>query len=218
MNKLVKFTGYSLRLLIKIIGGICCIIGFFIAFYYFYIDDHILYLFPNLAQEVTLAELIENQEKYDDKWVRVKGELWHPRTYWATFVPPGTGPESMTAEEINAWYKKRKNGEHLSREDTQKNIPKAHATLYALPRTIRTASLSGIGSGRIVGIAGEFEKAVWYKGKSPIIDVAVMINPRQPMYWLIVILIGLTSLIFILVGIILYFVSRKIGKDLNGVG
>lgn len=101
-------------------------------------------------------------------------------------------------------------------KDTRKRLPEAHLTLWTSGAGTSTVSLTGIGRGTVVDIAGEFEKAAWYKGKSPIMDAALVINPRQPIYWALVVTYGMMSLLFIGGGIAFFVVYGKSPKKPNG--
>ena len=46
------------------------------ALVFFYAQERILFLFPSLAQPVSIEELVGQYDRFDQKWISIQGELW----------------------------------------------------------------------------------------------------------------------------------------------
>lgn len=57
------------------IGILFILLPLVIFYLYFYLEAHILFIFPGLAKEVTFTDLLESPNAYENEWIKIKGRL-----------------------------------------------------------------------------------------------------------------------------------------------
>ncbi|MBN1949241.1 MAG: hypothetical protein JW784_05820 [Candidatus Cloacimonetes bacterium] len=77
----------------KIVGWSSLVLGILLAFWYFYLDSGILFFFPALASEIPIAELVDYEQEYHNRWVKVEGEIKPAAVDRLLFIPVITDKE-----------------------------------------------------------------------------------------------------------------------------
>ena len=209
---LMRKGGRLVGVAFSITGWLFLLVGLFLGYCFFYVDDHVLCVFPKLAEKVSFEDLTANPKKYDGRWVRVEGELWRCRRFEAVLVPPGSGPEQMHRGAVDERYQEAVQQEgnyYLAINQPEREIPLSYLRLYNFsPGVSRTVSFYQDG---VVEVAGEFESSGLSMEEPPYLDVAVMVRPRQHLYWVpISIYLGIC-----LLGVAAFFPFHIMGRDIR---
>lgn len=205
VQRIARKGGRLAGFIVSFLAWFFLFMGFLVGFWMFYIDDRILFVFPGLAEKAGIEELITNPDKYDDRWVRVEGELGQIKHFSSVLVPPGFGPKGVS---------KPSQGSAMARDSA---MPEFALNLYHFSRRAsRTVSFRVSEKGRVVEVAGEFEKSGLVGKGRPYLDAAVMVQPRQHEYWIPIELWIAISLVIMAFSIPFFILSKGIRNAVKG--
>ena len=164
-------------------GVLFAIAGLGLAYGYLFANDRILVLQPDWAESVTLERMLAAPEGYEERRVRVRGELWRLGPDRAVLVPTGSGAERVPVAALTAFIK------------DPANKGKEPPTVRPLPAKRLRLACSGGGSmktvsfyeaaqdagGGEVEIAGRFRRGEG-PGGTPVLRAAAVVDPPQPLF------------------------------------
>ena len=209
-----------LGLALSLIGWSLLTLCLYFEFMFFYVQERILFVFPDIAEKVTIEELINNPDKFDGRWVRLEGEFWRRKPFEAVLVPPGSGSETIIEEGASdgdaGGIKNTENGGALKNKIVSP-IPDYHLYLHNFsPLGLRTVSVLGPGLDQTSEIVGEYEKRI-LKYDQPHIDLVAIVNPRQKEFYLPVVLMLGLFVLTLPVFIVLFYFGRKMRTSAENV-
>jgi hypothetical protein len=165
-------------LAVSLIGWCLLLVDAYYGAMLFYVQERILFIIPALAEKVSIEELISDPERFDQRWVRVKGEIWRKQLNDAVMVPPGTGSEVITNRKNDRLGDKQ---EKSSGNTSLRPLPDHSFYMHNFSILgMRTVSVLELEPGRTVEIVGEFERKGYDK---PHFDLVALVNPRQKQFW-----------------------------------
>ena len=191
--------------------------GIFFGYCFFGGENRLLFMFPGMAAKVGLDELAAKPQQYEGRWVRVRGELRNPGRFGAILVPAdspggtkaGSGEtESEERASLRTWK-------------LQPSVDEAHERLP--PHSLELRHLSA-GMSKTVSFyeEGMVEVAGRYGGcgasseqGKPCLAVAVMVEPRQFLFFVPILIYTVISVALVAAFLPLYLVGRDIRRSLR---
>jgi hypothetical protein len=191
-------------------------VGIFLGYSFFYVDNRLLFIFPGMAEKVTLDELAADSLKYDGRWVRIRGELRSPGRFGAFLVPEGNAPpERVGGEKGGAEGTPSPRTWHVYpslEEKTEELPPQALRLLHPSAGISKTVSFYEHG---VVEVAGRYERSAPSGEREPSLAVAVMVKPRQPVFFLPILIYGAIPVVAVVVFLPLYLMGRDIRRSFD---
>jgi hypothetical protein len=204
-----------------LVGVVFCFVAFlllmsgiFFGYCFFGAGDRLLFIFPGMATKVSLEELAAGSQQYENRWVRVRGELWNPERLGAIMVPAGSvGADKVVPEpagsqgrrSIRAWEI------HSSLEETSEHLPAPSLELRHLSAG-RSRTVSFYEEG-IVEVAGRYGGCGATSEGKPCLAVAVMVKPRQFLFFIPILVYGVIPAALVAASLPLYLVGRDIRRS-----
>jgi len=207
----------------RLVGFVFCaaallflVVGIFLGYSFFYADNRLLFIFPGMAEKVSLDELAADPAKYDGRWVRVRGELRSPVRFGALLVPEGKAPSEPTGGE-NAGAEGKPSPRtwnvYPSLEEKTGELPPQSLRLRHPSAGIsKTVSFYEEG---VVEVAGRYERSGPAGEGKPSLAVAVMVKPRQPVFFVPIVVYGTIPVLAVVVFLPLYLVGRDIRRSFD---
>jgi hypothetical protein len=208
-GRLVGFVFCGVALLF-LVGGI------FLGYSFFYVDNRLLFIFPGMAEKVSLDELAAHPAKYDGRWVRVRGQLRSPARFGALLVPEGTTPsEPAVGEKAGAEGRPspRTWNVYPSLEEKTGELPPQSLRLHH-PSAGMSKTVSFYEEG-VVEVAGRYEGSGPAGEGKPSLTVAVMAQPRQPVFFVPIVVYGTIPVLAVMVSLPLYLIGRDIRRSFD---
>jgi hypothetical protein len=188
--------------------------GIFLAYCFFVAENRVLFIFPGMAAKVSLEELAAGSQQYENRWVRVQGELRHPGRLKAILVPVGSAGADKAGREqagsegtrsMRSWKI------HPSLHEAPEQLPQPFLELRHLSAgRSRTVSFYEAG---IVEVAGRYGACGAASEGKPCLAVAVMVQPRQFLFVIPIIIYAVIPAVLIAAFFPLYLVGRDIRKS-----
>jgi hypothetical protein len=192
------------------------VLGIFLGYSFFFADNRLLFIFPGMAEKVTLDELAADPAKYDSRWVRVRGELRSSGRFRALLVPEAdASSEPAGDEKAGAVAKPGALTWNLypSVDDNTGERPLRSLQLRHPSAGIsKTVSFYEDG---VVEVAGRYQRSgPWGEGE-PSLAVAVMVKPRQPVFFIPIVVYGTIPVLALVVFLPLYLAGRDVRRSFN---
>jgi hypothetical protein len=207
----------------RLVGFVFCaaallflVVGIFLGYSFFFADNRLLFIFPGMAAKVTLDELAADPGKYDGRWVRVRGELRSPGRFGALLVPEGNAPSERAGDKKAGAEEKPSpltwSAYPSLEEGTGERPPHSLRLRHPSAGISKTVSFYEDG---IVEVAGRYERSgPWGEGE-PSVAVAVMVKPRQPVFFVPIIVYGTIPVLAVVVFLPLYLVGRDVRRSFD---
>jgi hypothetical protein len=188
--------------------------GIFLAYCFFVAENRLLFIFPGMAAKVSIEELAAGSQQYENRWVRVQGELRHPGRFGAILVPAGSaGADKAGSEQAGSEGTRsmRSWKIHPFLHEAPEQLPPPFLELRHLSAgRSRTVSFYEAG---IVEVAGRYGRCGAASEGKPCLAVAVMVQPRQFLFVIPIIIYGVIPTVLIAAFFPLYLVGRDIRKS-----
>jgi len=207
----------------RLVGFVFCaaallflVMGIFLGYSFFFADNRLLFIFPGMAAKVTLDELAAEPAKYDGRWVRVRGELRNQGRFAAVLVPEEKAPAEPAGDQ-KAGAAEKPNALSWSaypplEETTGERPPQSLRLRHPSAGISKTVSFYEDG---MVEVAGRYERSgPWGEGE-PSVAVAVMVKPRQPVFFVPIIVYGTIPVLAVVVFLPLYLVGRDVRRSFD---
>ena len=208
-GRLVGFVFCAVALLILVVG-------IFLGYSFFCADNRLLFIFPSMAEKVTLDELAADPAKYDGRWVRVRGEMRSPGRFGALLVPEGSAPSEPAGDEKAQPVGKRSprtwNLYPSLEEKTRELPPQSLRLRHPSAGISKTVSFYEEG---VVEVAGRYERSAPAGEGKPSLAVAVMVKPRQPVFFVPIVVYGTIPVLAVVVFLPLYLIGRDIRRSFD---
>ena len=192
------------------------VVGIFLGYSFFYADNRLLFIFPGMAEKVTLDELAADSGKYDGRWVRVRGVLRSPARFGALLVPEGDAPSApaggATAGAEGKPSPRTWNVYPSLAEKTGELPPQSLRLRHPSAGISKTVSFYEEG---VVEVAGRYERSWPSGGRKPSLAVAVMVRPRQPVFLVPIVIYGAIPVLAVVVFLPLYLMGRDIRRSFD---
>lgn len=189
-------------------------VGILLGYSFFYAENRLLFIFPGLAERVTLHELAADSRKYDGRWVRVRGELRSPGRFGAFLVTPGNtpfGPDEDEQARAKEKPSQRAWNVHPSLEERGEGLP-PHSLQLRHPSAGRSKTVSFYQEG-IVEVAGRYQRSGSLDETRPSLAVAVMVHPRQFAFFFPIVIYAAIPVGSVVAFFPLYLVGRDIQRS-----
>lgn len=207
----------------RLVGFVFCaaallffVVGIFLGYSFFFADNRLLFIFPSLAAKVTLDELAADPAKYDGRWVRVRGELRSPGRFGALLVPEeGVPSEPAGDQKAGAAGKPGSltwNVYPSLEERTGERPPQSLRLRHPSAGISKTVSFYEDG---VVEVAGRYKRSGPSEAGEPSVAVAVMVKPRQPVFFVPIVVYGTIPILAVGVFLPLYLVGRDIRRSFD---
>jgi hypothetical protein len=192
------------------------VVGIFLGYSFFFADNRLLFIFPGLAEKVTLEELAADPAQYDGHWVRVRGELRSPGRFGAFLVPeegvPSEPPGDRKGAAVEkssplAWNVHPSLEEHTGEGSSQSL--RLHHPSAGISKTV------SFYEGGVVEVAGRYERSGPFGDGEPSMAVAVMVKPRQLVFFIPIMVYGMIPVLAVVVFFPLYLVGRDICRSFD---
>jgi hypothetical protein len=209
MKSMMRFIGRLLGRFVGLVAWVIMILGFLLGYWFFYAEDRLLFIFPGLADKVTLTELMNQPDAYDDRWVRVRGVLWRKKLNSAVLVPPESGQESWTKEEFRELLAKTEKGKKIP---SIKPLPEIRLSMLS-PGWKARRTVSFYLDGPVTAM-GEFERPGMLDDR-PRLYVGGIQEQRGDFWtWFGIALHGAIYSVIMAFGFTLLYIKRSVAKDL----
>jgi len=188
--------------------------GIFFGYCFLGAENRLLFMFPGMAAKAALEEIAARPQQYEGRWVRVRGELRNPGRFGAILVPAGSPGRG-----------KARSGENGSEEKSSRRIWRLHPSVDEAneqlpPHSLELRHLSA-GMSKTVSFyeEGMVEVAGRYGGcgapgqGKPCLAVAVMVEPRQFLFFVPILIYTVISVALIAAFLPLYLVGRDIRRS-----
>lgn len=207
----------------RLVGFVFCaaallflVVGIFLGYSFFFVDNRLLFIFPSMAEKVTLDELAADPAKYDGRWVRVRGELRSSGRFRALLVPEEKAPSEPAGGEKAGVEEKPSpltwNVYPSFAEQTRKVPLRSLQLRHPSAGISKTVSFYEDG---VVEVAGRYERSgPWGEGE-PSVAVAVMVKPRQPVFFVPIVVYATIPVLAVVVFLPLYLVGRDVRRSFN---
>jgi hypothetical protein len=207
----------------RLVGFVFCaaavlflVVGIFLGYSFFFADNRLLFIFPGMAEKVTLDELAANPAKYDGHWVRVRGELRSPGRFGALLVPEESVPSEPAGDQkagaVGKSSPRTWNVYPSLEESTGERSPKSLRLRHPSAGISKTVSFY---EGGVVEVAGRYERSGPSGEGEPSVAVAVMVKPRQPVFFVPIVVYGTIPVLALVVFLPLYLVGRDIRRSFD---
>jgi hypothetical protein len=207
----------------RLVGSVFCaaallflVVGIFLGYSFFFADNRLLFIFPSMAEKVTLDELAGDPAKYDGRWVRVRGELRSPGRFRALLVPEENNPpEPAGGEKAGAVAKPSTLTWNLYPSIEEKTTGRPPHSLWLRHPSAGISKTVSFYEDGAVEVAGRYERSgPWSEGE-PSVAVAVMVKPRQPVFFVPILVYGTIPVLAVVVFLPLYLVGRDIRRSFD---
>lgn len=153
----------KLGLILFLAGGAYCLVRLYSAALFYGADERVLYFLPWLAKSTSIEELVQQPERFANKWVKVRAEVWRRTKDDAILVPPGSGPEPIAIG------------------TNQGVLPVPHLYTHQFrSEKVTTVSALDLPQNQAITFAGEFEAVTPTFVQH--IDAAAIFDPRQSQF------------------------------------
>ncbi len=207
----------------RLVGFVFCaaallilVVGIFLGYSFFFAENRLLFIFPSMAEKVTLDELAADPAKYDGRWVKVRGELRNPGRFGALLLPEeGVPSEPAGDQKAGAMGKPSPLTWNLYpslEERSRERPPQSLRLRHPSAGISKTVSFYEDG---VVEVAGRYERSGPSDGREPSVAVAVMVKPRQPVFFVPIVVYGTIPVLAVVVFLPLYLVGRDIRRSFD---
>jgi len=207
----------------RLVGFIFCaialvflVMGIFLGYSFFFADNRLLFIFPSMAAKVTLGELAADPGKYDGRWVRVRGELRSQGRFGALLVPEENGLSGSAGDQKAGASEKPAPltwSAYPSLENrTRERPPQSLRLRHPSAGMSKTVSFYEDG---VVEVAGRFERSGPRGEGEPSVAVAVVVHPRQPVFFVPILVYGTIPVLAVVVFLPLYLVGRDVRRSFD---
>jgi len=207
----------------RLVGFVFCaaallflVVGIFLGYSFFFADNRLLFIFPSLAAKVSLNELAADPAKYDGRWVRVRGELRSPERFGAILVPEEDAPSEPGGDQKPGAVGKPSsltwNVYPSLEEKTRERPPQSLRLHHPSAGISKTVSFYEEG---VVEVAGRYERSGPSDEGGPALAVAVMVKPRQPVFFIPIVVYGTIPILAVGVFLPLYLVGRDVRRSFD---
>jgi hypothetical protein len=184
--------------------------GIFLGYCFFGAENRLLFIFPGMAAKVSLEELAAGSQEYEDRWVRVQGELRNPERFGAVLVPagsPGAGKTGSEQAGVEARRSMRTWKLNPSLHEVHEQVPHSLELRHLSAGISRTVSFYEEG---VVEVAGRYGGCGAAGEGKPCLAAAVLVQPRQFLFFIPVLIYGVISVALVVAFFPLYLVGRDI--------
>lgn len=159
----LKSNKGKLGLILFLAGGAYCLVRLHSAALFYGADERILYFLPWLAKSTSIEELVQRPERFANKWVKVRAEVWRRTKDDAILVPPGSGPEPAA----------------IGTNQGALIVPHLYTHQFQSEK-VTTVSALDLPQNQAITFAGEFEAVTPTFVQH--IDAAAIFDPRQSQF------------------------------------
>jgi len=207
----------------RLVGFVFCaaallflVTGIFLGYSFFFADNRLLFIFPSMAAKVTIDELAADPGKYNGRWVRVRGELRNPGRFGALLVPEEDARSEPAGDQTAGAAEKSSPltwSAYPPLEDgAGERPPRSLRLRHPSAGTSKTVSFYESG---MVEVAGRYERSGAWGDGEPSVAVAVMVKPRQPVFFVPIIVYGMIPVLAVVVFLPLYLVGRDVRRSFD---